>query len=353
MTTSEMMPIRECDTINEGNPINKTLSRMRRQVGWFVMLGMGAVVVLLLLASVRADIFARKFTLYVQPPSAVAFFVGQAVKFQGFTIGRVGNIELQPQGKVRVSLRLLDRYRGMLHQGGVVRLVKPGLLGQETVELSGGDVHSAVLGEGAQLDFREQATLEQLLMGMRPAVANADVLLGELAQAAQWLNNPRGDIRRVTANIRKATEGVNQGAMQHAVTRVSGAAIQFEKLSRQLVDNKAGEHLAHSLQQTAQVLKNIEPLTGELGRQGPATLARSRELVERLDTLTGSLSAIADDMQQVTPELPSLAVESRNAVQEMHRLASAMRDSWLVGGHKQAEPTGNTSVAPPAMVSAP
>jgi len=333
--------------------LNESMARMRRQVGWFVMIGIGAVVVLLLLASVRADVFARKFTLYVQPPSAAAFFVGQSVKFQGFTVGRVGNIELQPQGDVRVSLRLLDRYRGMLHQGGVVQLVKPGLLGQETVELSAGDVHRAVLGDGAQLDFREQTTLEQLLMDIRPAVTNADVLLGELAQAARWLNDPNGDIRLVTANIRKATTGVNQGAVQHAVTRVSGAAMQFEKLSRQLADNKVGEHLAHSLQQTAQVLKNIEPLTGELGRQGPATLARSRLLIERLDTLTRSLSVIADDMQQVSPELPGLAVESRNAVREIHRLASAMRDSWFIGGHKQGLPTGSASVVPPALVSVP
>jgi len=340
-------------TMNACNMMNTDTARMRRQVGWFVMLGIGAVMVLLLLASVRADVFARKFTLYVQPPSAAAFFVGQAVKFQGFTIGRVGNIELQPQGKVRVSLRLLDRYRSMLHQGVVVQLVKPGLLGQETVALSAGDAHRAVLADGAQLAFREQATLEQLLMEMRPAVANADVLLGELAQAAQWLNNPRGDIRRVTANIRKATEGVNQGAMQQAMTRVSGAAVQFEKLTRQLSDHKAGEQLARSLQQTAQILKNIEPLTGELGRNGPATLARSRVLMERLDVLTRSLSAIADDMQQVTPELPGLAVESRDAVQEMHRLASAMRDSWLVGGHKQALPADNAAVAPPAGVFAP
>ncbi|MDQ6972962.1 MAG: MlaD family protein, partial [Mariprofundaceae bacterium] len=148
------------------------VSGVRRQVGWFVMLGLGAIVVLLLVATLRTEVFAGKSTLFVSPPSASAFFIGQEVKFQGFPIGRVDDIELQASGEVRIALRLLERYRGMLHQGSAVRLVKPGLLGQETVELSSGDVQTAILGDGAQVAFIEQATLEQLLMDMKPAVAS-------------------------------------------------------------------------------------------------------------------------------------------------------------------------------------
>jgi len=321
---------------------------MRRKVGWFVILGLGAIVVLLLVATLRTDVFASKFTLFVAPPSASAFFVGQEVKFQGFTIGRVDDIELQPSGEVRIALRLLDRYRGMLHQGSSVQLVKPGLLGQETVELTSGDVQSAMLSDGSQLPFREQATLEQFLMDMKPAVASADSLLGELVSLARWLNNPQGDVRLATANIRTATQGVDQGAIQQIMARVSEAATQFERLSQQLADNGAGEHLAKSLEQTAQVLKNIAPLTEELRRQAPEALAQSRALVERLDELSNSLNGIASDLQQLTPELPGLAQESRDAMVEMRRLAGAVRNSWLGGGSAEPVPSGSELVAPPA-----
>jgi phospholipid/cholesterol/gamma-HCH transport system substrate-binding protein len=322
-------------------------------VGWFVMLGLGAIVVLLLVATLRTEVFARKFTLYVAPPSASSFFIGQEVKFQGFTVGRVDDIELQASGEVRIALRLLDRYRGMLHQGSSVQLVKPGLLGQETVEVTSGDVQTAMLDDGAQLPFREQATLEQLLMDMKPAVASADSLLGELVQLARWLNNPQGDVRLATANIRTATQGMDQGAIQQTIARVSEAATQFERLSQQLADNGAGEHLAKSLQQTAQVLKNIAPLTEELRRQAPQALTQSRALVERLDDLSRSLNGIAADLQQLTPELPGLAQESRDAMVEMRRLAGSIRNSWLGGGASEAKPTGSELVAPPAMDGAP
>lgn len=326
---------------------------MRRQVGWFVIIGLGAIVALLLVATLRTELFARKFTLFVSPPSASAFFIGQEVKFQGFTIGRVDDIELQPSGEVHIALRLLDRYRGMLHQGSAVRLVKPALLGQDIVEVTAGDVQATVLNDGAQLPYREMATLEQLLMDMKPAVANADTLLGELVQLARWLNDPAGDVRLATANIRTATQGVDQGGIQQTIARVSAAAGQLEKLSRQLSDNKAGEYLASTLQQTAQVLKNIEPLSGELSRQAPAALVQSRALVRRLDELSRSMNGIAADMQQLTPELPGLAQESRDALLEMRRLAEALRHTWIGGGGDEVLPAGSSNASglavPPAM----
>jgi len=328
---------------------------MRRQVGWFVMIGLGTIVALLLVATLRTELFARKFTLFVAPPSATSFFVGQEVKFQGFTIGRVDDIELQASGEVRIALRLLDRYRGMLHQGSAVRLVKPALLGQDIVEVTAGDVQTAVLNDGVLLPYREQATLEQLLMDMKPAVANADTLLGELVQLARWLNDPSGDVRLATANIRTVTEGADQGAIQQAITRVSEAAAQLEKLFRQLADNKAGEFLASSLEQTALVLNNLEPLTGELSRQAPETISRSKELVSRLEELSGALNSIAVDMQQLSPELPGLAQESHDAILELRRLATALRQTWLAGGkgesgkgpREDGEGTGTELVAPP------
>jgi len=333
---------------------------MRRKVGWFVMLGLGAIVLLLLVATLRTELFARKFTLYVAPPSASAFFVGQEVKFQGFTIGRVDDIALLPSGEVSIALRLLDRYRGMLHQGSAVRLVKPGLLGQEIVEVTAGDVQTALLDDGARLPFREQATLEQLLMDMKPAVANADTLLGELVQLARWLNDPSGDVRLATSNIRTVTEGVDQGAIQQTIERVSEAAVQLEKLSRQLTDNKAGEYLASSLKETVQVLKNIEPLTSELSKQAPEAMARSRALLEKLDDLSRAMKGIASDMRQFTPELPGLAQESRDAMLEMRRLAAALRNTWIAGDAGHAPEGGldegsdgavgsSELAAPPAM----
>ncbi len=325
---------------------------MRRKVGWFVIVGISAVVVLLLAITVRTDVFAKKFDLYVSPPSATAFSVGQEVRFQGFAIGRVHDIELQPQGGVRITLRLLERYHGMLHKGAVVRLVKEGLFGHETVEITSGEVNGPVLAAGTEVSYQTEATLDQLLLDLKPAVANADTLLRELVKLAKWLNDPNGDVRRATANLRLAMSGVQKGAVQKAMTALAGAAGEMQHLAGELNRRRAGEHLADSLKQTAAILKDLEPLAQKLGEQGPQTMAQVNQLLKRLDKLTVSLNHIAADMEELTPELPGLARESRDAVTEIRHLIRALRGSWLFGSEGEPE-SGGEPLAPPPVDAAP
>jgi len=322
---------------------------MRRQVGWFVIIGMGAVLLLLLVITVRTDVFAKKFDLYVSPSSATAFFIGQEVKFQGFTIGRVRDIELQPHGRVRITLHLLERYHDMLHEGATARLIKEGLIGQQTVEITAGKAETPVLQNQSFIPYQTEASIEQLLLDLKPAVANADTLLDELVKLAKWLNDPNGDVRQATASLRQASEGVDKGAVQRTITVMSNAAEEIQKLSHQLTESKAAEHLSASLEQTAMILKDIEPLTHKLGKQGPETLSRVNTLLGRLDRLIASLGNISSDLEQLTPELPGLAQESKDTIVEIQKLIKGLRGSWMFSGKQTPAGERDEGVAPPGL----
>jgi len=325
------------------------IAGMRRQVGWFVMLGIGAVFLLLLVITVRTDVFAKKFTLYVYPPTATSFFLGQEVKFQGFAIGHVRDIELEAHGKVRVSLRLLDHYRSMLHEGASARLIKEGLIGEGIVEITGGKKDAPGLQNQGTVVYETEASFEQLLHDLKPAVANADTLLRELVVLSKWLNNPDGDVHQVMKNFRMASEGMEEGAIGRAVQTTTEAASQLQELTRQMVDNKIAEHLSVSLKQTARILEDIEPLTHDLGKQGPETIRRVNMLIGRLDEMAASLSNIAADMEELTPELPGLAQESRRTLEEMRLLIKGLRGSWLFGGAAKPVEQGDEEIAPPGL----
>jgi len=253
----------------------KYVADMRRQVGWFVIIGMGAILLLLLVITARTDLFSKTFDLYVSPPSASAFFIGQDVKFQGFTIGRVRDIELQPQGRVRVNLHLMERYHGMLHEGATVRLIKKGFIGQQTVEITAGKLQASVVKSKSSVPYQAKASIEQLLLDLKPSVANADTLLNELVTLAKWLNDPNGDVHQATASLRRASEGMDKGAILRTMTVMSNAAKEIQKLTHQLTDNKVAEHLASSLNRTAMILKDIEPLTHTLAHLCHCTLKNS------------------------------------------------------------------------------
>jgi len=324
---------------------------MRRQVGWFVILGIGAVLLLLLAITVRTDVFAKKFTLYVFPPTATSFFLGQEVKFHGFAIGHVRDIELQALGKVRISLRLLDDYRSMLHKGASAHLAREGLIGEQIVEVTGGKKGAPALLNQDNIGYETEASYEQLLLDLKPAVANADTLLSELVVLSKWLNDPDGDVRRMMVSFSQASEGMEKGAIAQAVQAALDAANQLRELTRQMVKSKVADHLSASLKQTAKILKDIEPLAHDLGKQGPDTIKRVNMLVGRLDKMATSLNNIAADMQEMTPQLPGLALQSRRTLEQMRLLIRDMRGSWLLGGGGATKSAlqGDGEVAPPQL----
>lgn|GEM_PF-2206636 len=321
---------------------------MRRQVGWFVMLGIGALVLLLLVVSLRTNVFAKKFTLIVAPPSAVSFFTGQAVQFQGFTIGRVSDIELREQGEVLVSLRLLDRYRHMLHEGAKARLVKQSWIGESTVELTAGDTNKRPLRDGEKVGYQTEATVEQLLRDLKPAVENANVLLREMASLAKWANNPNGDLRVALAGMRQLGK-LNGEKIEQAVERFSAVMNELQQISKTAKNQKLVEDLSHSLKVTTRILDNLEPLSKKVGKQGEQTLKQVNVLIAHVNELTHSLDLVASDLSELTPELPGLARQSRQTLEQMQGLLRNLRNSWLFGGgetvnHKAGE---SNMVAPP------
>ena len=323
---------------------------IRRQVGWFVMLGIGAVVLVLMVISIRTDVFAKKFTLYVSPQSAASFYIGQPVKFQGFTIGRVQDIELQQEGRVNISLRLLERYRGMLHEGAKARLTKEGLIGQQVVEISAGDIQSPALRDRERVGYETEATIEQLLLDLKPAVANADTLLREMAGFAEWLNDNEGNVRLAMEDIRKISAGLAAVGLKDIVIQLGQTLADMQTVMNQMVENRVAEQLASSLKMTRQVLENVEPMTRSLGKTGPKTMAHVNRLMARLDKLTESLNVIAADLEELTPELPGLARETKSTIGEIQGLLRGLRGSWMFGdGGETTDGREENRIAPPAL----
>ncbi len=314
---------------------------MRRQVGWFVMLGIGALVLLLLVVSLQTDVFSKKFTLIVSPPSARSFFTGQAVQFQGFTIGRVSDIELRRQGQVRVSLQLLDRYRDMLHEGAAARLVKAGLIGESTVELTAGDIHKRPVHNGEDIGYQTEASVEQLLRDLKPAVKNANVLLSQMASLATWANDPNGDLRVALAGMRQLGK-IDGGQIEQAVERFSSMMARLQSMTATIKDHKVVENLSHALIASTRILDNLEPLSKAVGEQGAHTMQQMNVLFTHVDALTRSLDEVAADLSELSPQLPGLARESRQTIEQMQGLLKQMRGSWLLSGGSPAHAGGSS-----------
>ncbi|MDT8376634.1 MAG: MlaD family protein [Mariprofundaceae bacterium] len=325
------------------------VSSMRRQVGWFVILGVGALLLVLLVASMRSNVFAKKFYIFFSPPSAASFYEGQPVKFQGFAIGRVDQIELQAEGKVRITMELIDRYRTMLHKNAIVRVTKEGLIGEQVVEVTAGDEKKSAVNDGDVLGYETEASLDQLLIDLKPAVGNANVLLKELALLATWMNDPDGDVRLALSGIREVTRGVRGERLEAMVEQFTATMAHLQQFARELDQQHVARELSHSLKATAKILDDLRPLSQAVGEKGADTVEHVQALLVNIDELSGALNIVASDLSELTPELPGLARESRETIIEIKQLIKNLQGSWLVGGGKSRRDDEEAAAAPPAL----
>ncbi len=326
------------------------VSSMRRQVGWFVILGVGILLLLLLVVSVRTNVFAKQFYVYFFPPSASSFYEGQPVKFQGFAIGHVDNIELQEQGKVKITLALLERYRRMIHEDSIARVIKEGLIGEQVVEVTAGDTKVPAIQEGKILGYETEASFEQLLADLKPAVGNANVLLKELASLATWMNDPGGDVRIAMAGLKQVTQGVKGEKLEAMIEQFTSTLTHLQKFSEALNQQHVAKELSSSLKLMSNILNDLQPLSQAIGKEGAVTVEHMNALMKNVDQLSNSLNIVASDLSELTPELPGLARESRETIEEIKSLIKALQGSWLVGGEsKRKSADEGAAAAPPAL----
>jgi len=325
------------------------VSGMRRQVGWFVMFGIGILVLLLLVTSIRTNVFAKQFYIYFYPPSAASFYEGQPVKFQGFAIGHVDKIELEQDGKVKITLSLLDRYRHMIHQSAVARVTKEGLIGEQVVEVTTGEEEGPTVTEGKIIGYETEASFEQLLADLKPAVGNANVLLREMASLAVWLNDPYGDVREAMAGIKDVTTGLRGDRVGKMMEELTGTLAQLQKFAEMLNKQNVAQELSSSLHLMSEILDDLLPMSEALGKEGTATVENINELIRNLNKLSKSLNIVAADLSEMTPELPGLARESRETIEDINGLVKGLQGSWLFGGSGGKKDSEGAMTAPPAL----
>jgi ABC-type transporter Mla subunit MlaD len=319
---------------------------MRRQVGWFVIIGIGAIALILLMISLRSDVFAKKFYLSFSPPSAAAFYVGQPVHFQGFTIGRIGEMGLKADGRVYINLHLLERYHPMLRQGSKIHLVRDGLIGEQTVEITAGDISKEIIRDGQTIEFEIATSIEQLLKDVKPAVDNANTLLRELVVLARWLNDPQSDVRQVTARLNEVSMDLNRQNVKRMVQTFADVLKDLQSLTKTLQEHRVAEQLSSSLQATTQILKDLRPFSEQFAKQGPKSLELMNSLLAHVDKLSRSLDVVASDLSELTPELPGLARESKSTIREMQDMLKQIQGSWLLGNDGGMKETADPVVPP-------
>jgi len=247
--------------IREGAPMDSnaaTGAAMRRRAVLALSIAVALVLVLLAAILFRQGAFSRSTTLFFMTESASGLTPGTAVKLSGFRIGAVSAVELEPDLRVTVTLKIPREDFLRLRRDAKAELRKEDLVQTAVLEITPGKSAEALspdypriafvrgrsLGQTAQ-DLTDRlapilddvkaltAMLSDRERGLGPVLEKSRAASGDLAAAAAEMRKLASETRTRFAALGVQAQGT-LGDASAAFSRLDGMAAKAQQSLEQV-----------------------------------------------------------------------------------------------------------------------
>lgn len=306
-------------------------------VGAFVAV-LGAAVLVVVLWLGKSDYRGVYDQYYVYMHESVAgLSVNSTVKYRGVDVGRVKDIQLNPENPEEVRLTLDILHATPVKTDTVALLETQGLTGLARVNLNGGSREAPalevapgqeypVIKTGPSLFFRLDMAISRLLsdQGLTKLLANVNTLSQNATAVVDEEN--RAAVRQILRDLSELTqmlaahsEGVERG-VRSASLAAENVAKMTETMNRQMpallerVSKSAAalQTMTEELAQTGRAVRStVQESRPDIEQFTRQTLSETGALVTELRQLTGTLQRVARQLEQE----PSALVLGKKAPQ--------------------------------------
>ena len=275
----------------------------------------------------QQGVFTRTIDVTFMAGTADGMNKGMAVKLVGFKVGSVDAIAVTPDLRVKVDVKLDEKYRNMIDQDAVIRLVKEGLIGGNVLEVRPGSGDKGPVRSGTQLKYEREPALDAAVAALVDQIAP---VIADVKQVTSFLASPEGDFRQAIGNANRAAAALVE-------TRAD-----LKKLIAELVEGLGrGEQRVTAVLDTADGLlkdtrASIAVLDGSLRKIDAALPGIATKMDQSLENIRLASEAIRG---VATGQLPGVVGDAGSLVNEGSALVSDTGE--IVRGARQAWPVRN------------
>ncbi len=286
------------------------------KVGIFVLLGIAALFYLTVKLAQEAFTPKDSYPVYALFENVAGLTKGAKVDIAGVTIGKVGDIELTPEGKAKVKLLIYKKFKIRQDSKAIIRTF--GVLGDKYVEIKPGKSSYYISPGGVISNTESPVELDQILSSIAPAIEGLKELLG----SEEGIKN----LKELVANFKEAAESIKMVAQK--LEKGQGT------LGKLLTDDSLYTELTSTIKDIKITAKNLKEITIEISK-GEGTLGKlvkDDTLYQRLNTLSARLERISEKLEKgqgtlgklinddsLYTELKTAATSLKNIAQKIER----------------------------------
>lgn len=280
------------------------------KVGFFVFIGILAILYLTFKLGEEAFTPKDSYKLYAVFENVSGLAKGAKIEMAGVNIGKVGNIELTPEGKAKVELLIYSKYKVQEDAEAYVKTY--GVLGDKFVELKPGFSKNYLKPESMIANAHSAVSVDDLLANIGPTVEGLKELLGT--------EEGRQNLKILVANIKEASESFK------------GIAAKIEKgqgsLGKLVTDDSLYVNLKETTEHLKAIARQIESGQGTLTQ----TVAHLEKVSKKLEKGEGTLGKLIND-ESLYKELKQISTNLKDITARIERgegtLGKLLKDDSL------------------------
>lgn len=335
-----------------------------RRSGWLMLVTIAIFLLAVLQAGIFQDLFKSVERLRILLPDTglSGLEVDSEVEILGTRAGRVVAITIDPSEKFYATVEIDKAMAPFVRADSQVFIRRQfGIAGAAYLEITRGhgralDWDYAVLQVTTRADAAESvdSMIADIRAQVRPILENADRAIAALANLAERVGQPGGDVDRIVTDIGTVSDRLAKGEGS------IGRLIADDTLAREA--EAAVASINAQMTQIDAILKDLRSasgdmakVTGAVGQESQHLAAAIRNTNKTLISLNGVLEQIGDTMPQVnqlvantstaTEALPTFLAQTELTLAELEVLLQQLQGSWLFGGGS-APPPPAVSVTP-------
>ena len=312
-------------------PVPHLERKARLLLALMLVLVSGAVVYLIY----ARGAFERTQQLVLLADDSEGVVVGMDMTFAGFPVGRVGRIELSPEGNARIIVDVPRKDAHWLRTTSVFTM-ENGLVGSTRIRAFSGILSDPPLPDGAErkvLRGDAAAEIPRMVASVRDLVTNLSALTGgdaplnaslrHLQTAAERLNGPAGALGVLLGNeadTRKVSLALER--TNALLARLDGLVIKADGIALR-TDGMVAKA-------DAQVFgaAGVVPETRATVVQLNALLADARNSLKKVDAVLVEAQAIGANTREATTDLGTLRSEVDASLRKVEHLVNEINRKW-------------------------
>lgn len=301
-----------------------------RLIGLVVVLAAIGIVVALVLRAQEIGPGEKTLAYHTILARSFGIVQGGDIQLSGINIGKINQVSLMDDGRVRVDMRISQKYRRFvtteshLEIGSSIGLAA--MLGSTGLNLVPSEDSAELLPEGSLLHTREPVSLAEVFdeREIGRAADNLKAVLENLRTVSESVASNRQIITEALQSMTTISEGLQHTVdmLPNMVTTVNTGFDTWRDAGRQVgsVVSESGEDIR------------------AVAADARVASAQLKVLLKELTVLTRRADDIVANVQVSADELPALISDSHALVRGANEITERVNQHWLLGGDRAGSP---------------